>query len=185
MTADGVKSVRLMQPGRFSIFVHASLAFAIRLLIVFAVEIIEGRGGSNNASVFSGFKYTDIDYAVYTDGARHVRSGNSPFDRETYRYTPFLAHLLSPLLDHGDGGLGARGKILFCFADVLVGCCIYLILRLTSSSSAGSHLRTTGLWWLYNPLPINICTRGSAESLMPLLPVLATVLVTQVRLPNG
>jgi len=35
------------------------------------------------------------------------------------------------------------------------------------------------LWWLYNPLAINICTRGSAESFMVLLPVLGTVWCVQ------
>jgi len=33
------------------------------------------------------------------------------------------------------------------------------------------------LWWLYNPLPINICTRGSGESFVVLLPVLCTVII--------
>jgi len=44
------------------------------------------------------------------------------------------------------------------------------------------------LWWLYNPLPINICTRGSAESLVVLLPVLATVAIAdmyQKQQPTG
>lgn len=73
-------------------------------------------------------------------------------------------------------------------ADAICGWIILLYRRKNRAAKDGEAAATDdktsaflsprfqdAMWWLYNPLAINICTRGSAESLVVLLPVLCTV----------
>ena len=126
--------------------------------------------------------YTDIDFHIFSDAAAYVQRGQSPYDRHTYRYTPFLAEFLAHL-PHRE-----LGRYSFCLADALCGWIIVGFRRSDRRSQrqklgkeAGIQSDTTwmklqdAIWWCYNPLAINICTRGSSESLMVLLPVLLTV----------
>lgn len=68
--------------------------------------------------------YTDVDYRVVTDGARHVYNGRSPFNRHTYRYTPLLAIFLLPnIYLHR-----CFGKILFALFDLVIAVIIKRII---------------------------------------------------------
>ncbi|XP_051538545.1 GPI mannosyltransferase 1 isoform X2 [Myxocyprinus asiaticus] len=119
-------------------------------------------------------KYTDVDYHVFTDAARFITQGASPYNRSTFRYTPLLAFILTPNIL-----LNVHcGKLLFCAADLLCGLLIFRLLALRGVSRSSAYVYC-GLW-LLNPLPIGVSTRGNAESLLAAL-VLSTLLCLESK----
>lgn len=112
----------------------------------------------------SAMKYTDIDYLVFTDASRFVAAGSSPYDRDTYRYTPLLAWMLLPTTV-----FFSFGKVMFALSDLLAG---WLILRLLKAR--GMSVERAGAFaalWLWNPMVATISTRGSSEGLLGVLTV--------------
>ena len=117
-------------------------------------------------------KYTDIDYFVYTDAARHVVRGGSPYERATYRYPPLLAVLLAPnVLVHE-----MWGKVFFSTLDIAVG---GLILKIGRRRGMNARELKYALWcWLFNPFTCAISTRGSCEALTGVLMLLTVEALT-------
>lgn len=103
-------------------------------------------------------KYTDIDYKVFTDGAENIVNGGSPYDRDTYRYTPLVAYIMAPnILYHP-----ICGKILLCLADLVAGWLIYVMVSF-DKARRGTNADLAALVWLLNPFTIAISSRGSFE----------------------
>ncbi|ORX60324.1 hypothetical protein DM01DRAFT_242883, partial [Hesseltinella vesiculosa] len=119
-------------------------------------------------------KYTDIDYVVFTDAARFVVQGGSPYDRETYRYTPLLAFALTPNILW----FYSFGKCMFALSDIGVGYLIHQMLVLRGLSTKRALMLDS--LWLLNPMVANISTRGSAESLLGIM-VLGTLYLILIR----
>ncbi|CAH0482503.1 unnamed protein product [Peronospora belbahrii] len=125
---------------------------------------------------YMNVKYTDVDYDVYTDAAREIVEGHSPYERTTYRYTPILAFLLLPnIYVHQE-----VGKVLFISCDLLAGYILYDILRHRglSDPSAINYCCV----WLFHPFSINISTRGNADSIVVLLVLLSLLLMMRKQL---
>ena len=129
------------------------IAFLLRAVLLFY--------GIYQDSV-SALKYTDIDYYVFTDAARAVARGSSPYDRATYRYTPLLAWILLPSTW---GGLWFHfGKAIFAASDLVAGWLILKVLRRKRYDQVAC-LKYASVW-LLNPMVANISTRGSSEGLL-------------------
>lgn len=107
-------------------------------------------------------RFTDIDYFVFTDAARFMHLGGSPYDRETYRYTPLLAWLLVPTAH--EAGFFSFGKVLFAIGDIVAGILILRILKIRQVSEANAVIYSAV--WLLNPMVSTISTRGSSEGLL-------------------
>jgi phosphatidylinositol glycan class M len=112
----------------------------------------------------SPMKYTDIDYFVFTDAARFTAQGQSPYARDTYRYTPLLAWMLYPTTWSGTFWFSS-GKLLFAIGDVVAGWMMYRILREFRGMGKERALKFASIW-LLNPMVATISTRGSSEGLL-------------------
>ena len=107
--------------------------------------------------------YTDVDYDVFTDAARFMAGGHSPYERDTYRYSPLLAGVLIPnVLVHP-----LWGKCLFASCDLLAGWLIKGILE-RRGCEAGACATAMAVW-LFNPFTVTVSTRGSCESLVSIM----------------
>lgn len=96
-----------------------------------------------------------------------VASLGDPYARPTYRYTPFLAAVLSPIHVFGWTNFG---KYVFAASDILCAVFMWLILdgRRPQASKAGIYTHLPGLLWILNPMVAQISTRGSSEALVGL-----------------
>ncbi len=146
-----------------------------------AVLLIYGRWQDAN----SPMKYTDIDYLVFTDAARFMSRGRSPYDRATYRYTPLLAWLLLPTTWDTKAIPNSVwfdfGKALFAAGDIVTGWFVMRILVQTKGMTVESALKYASLW-LLNPMVANISTRGSSEGLVAVIVVALLWAVLQRRI---
>eukprot|EP00834_Sanchytrium_tribonematis_P002600 NODE_84_length_22354_cov_0.646506.p7 type:complete len:378 gc:universal NODE_84_length_22354_cov_0.646506:7243-8376(+) len=91
-------------------------------------------------------KFTDVDYFVFSDAAKYVYEGASPYNRATYRYTPILSYILV-----GNIWNPYFGKLFFIFCDLIVA----LFIELQGFDSS---------LWILNPIIAIISVRGNAES---------------------
>lgn len=178
---------------------HMIVNIVVRLVLIVYGEVQD---------CLSEVQYTDVDYKVVTDGARHVLRGESPYDRHTYRYSPLLAYLMVPNVI----GHKFLGKVIFAICDLLVGVLIrrmvlheFLQTFRENALAMQTHAKTrtlsaarsvdslllpqkyqdkavlSALIWLYNPFSMVIGTRGNGDSIICLLVLLTLHLLLKPR----
>ena len=116
--------------------------------------------GNWQDSLNGNVKFTDVDYKVFTDAARFVQAGGSPYERATYRYTPLLAWMLIP-----NQYFAPWGKCIFAIGDLLAGWLIIALLKARKLPTMWSAA------WLLNPMVAVISARGNCEGLLGALAI--------------
>lgn len=160
-------------PSLITSFFSQPLPVYLSAALLRIVLLIYGLWQDANSPV----KYTDIDYLVFTDAARFVSRGQSPYDRETYRYTPVLAWLLLPTARTTGGPVWdvvwfSSGKVLFAVADIVAGWLLERVLTMSGPGKKAMDAATSRKFaaiWLLNPMVATISTRGSSEGLLGVL----------------
>ncbi|XP_053620894.1 GPI mannosyltransferase 1 [Plodia interpunctella] len=152
---------------------HLVMGAVIRLLLIAYADFHDK---------YSDVAYTDIDYHVFTDAARHVLRGNSPYKRHTYRYSPLIAYLLVPNIVIGKN----FGKVLFCVFDLLISFAVKLLVehQIQWKDRKSKIPVYSTLFWLYNPLSVVISTRGNADS-VPCFFIILSLLFLQTNIVEG
>jgi phosphatidylinositol glycan class M len=143
-----------------SSFFQSPRAVFTASIILRAVFLLYGLWQDANSPV----KYTDIDYFVFTDAARSISRGQSPYARDTYRYTPLLAWLIYPTVWPSKFWF-SFGKTIFAIGDVAAGWMMFRILKEYRKMNDERALKFASIW-LLNPMVATISTRGSSEGLL-------------------
>jgi len=136
------------------IWTHLLGAFTLRLMLCAYAEFHDS---------YFDVKYTDVDYHVFTDAAQHLADGGSPYDRETYRYSPLVAYIMLPNIIYHP----ICGKVILCLFDVIAGLLIYKMVSDDRPKNRKQDMYSLGTWaaqvWLWNPFTMAISSRGSFE----------------------
>lgn len=150
-------------------------ALLIALLLRIAVIAL----GCFIDSSFEHLQFTDVDYLVYSDAAKHITEGRSPYERPSYRYSPMLAWLLT-------GNVFVHpsfGKIVFAVFDVACVREIWAIQSILHPDRLADRR-----WWLWvcalNPFSVIICCRGSCDAISNFLVLLAVRALLQPAGPQ-
>ena len=148
------------------------VAIFVRLALVYVASIVDEISTTN--------KYTDTDYDVFTDAARHVANGHSPYRRHTYRYTPLAAYICLPnIWIHP-----LAGKFVFIACDIVMGLIYW---KLVESELSTAYSKTCDMFYfnaayLFNPLIVSMSTRGSNDNIISMLVFVAIYFILRRRM---